>query len=58
MVVNCFACVIANLLLTNDLKKIKVADFGLATEDTEREKTVEAGTYRWMAPEVSYKEYQ
>uniref|UniRef100_A0A7C9E586 Dual-specificity kinase n=1 Tax=Opuntia streptacantha TaxID=393608 RepID=A0A7C9E586_OPUST len=42
----------ANLLLTNDLKKIKVADFGLATEDTEREKTVEAGTYRWMAPEL------
>ncbi|KAF8406398.1 hypothetical protein HHK36_008485 [Tetracentron sinense] len=40
-----------NLLLTEDQKKLKVADFGLARE-AEEEMTAEAGTYRWMAPEL------
>ncbi|KAA8547321.1 hypothetical protein F0562_003815 [Nyssa sinensis] len=42
----------SNLLLTEDKKKIKLADFGLAREETMDEMTTEAGTYRWMAPEL------
>lgn len=42
-----------NLLLTDD-KIVKLADFGLAREEAETEMTSEAGTYRWMAPEVFY----
>ncbi|XP_057481455.1 serine/threonine-protein kinase STY13-like [Actinidia eriantha] len=42
----------SNLLLTEDKKKIKLADFGLAREETMAEMTTEAGTYRWMAPEL------
>ncbi|PIM99403.1 Tyrosine kinase [Handroanthus impetiginosus] len=42
----------SNLLLTEDQKKIKVADFGLAREEADDEMTTEAGTYRWMAPEL------
>ncbi|XP_057491971.1 serine/threonine-protein kinase STY13-like [Actinidia eriantha] len=42
----------SNLLLTEDKKKIKLADFGLAREETTAEMTTEAGTYRWMAPEL------
>ncbi|XP_022866421.1 serine/threonine-protein kinase HT1-like [Olea europaea var. sylvestris] len=42
----------SNLLLTEDKKKIKIADFGLAREEIEDEMTTEAGTYRWMAPEL------
>ncbi|CAL5324771.1 unnamed protein product [Camellia sinensis] len=41
-----------NLLLMEDKKKIKVADFGLAREETMGEMTAEVGTYRWMAPEL------
>ena len=42
-----------NLLLTVDQKKVKLADFGLAREETLTEMmTAETGTYRWMAPEV------
>lgn len=41
-----------NLLFTEDKKQIKVADFGLAREEIMDEMTCEAGTYRWMAPEV------
>lgn len=41
-----------NLLLTEDKKMIKLADFGLAREEAADEMTAEAGTYRWMAPEV------
>nr|GMC62619.1 serine/threonine-protein kinase HT1-like [Ipomoea batatas] len=41
----------SNLLLTDD-KIVKLADFGLAREEAETEMTSEAGTYRWMAPEV------
>ncbi|XP_019173035.1 PREDICTED: serine/threonine-protein kinase HT1-like [Ipomoea nil] len=41
----------SNLLLTDD-KKIKLADFGLAREESETEMTTETGTYRWMAPEL------
>ncbi|GMP28266.1 hypothetical protein CsSME_00003888 [Camellia sinensis var. sinensis] len=42
----------SNLLLMEDKKKIKVADFGLAREETMGEMTAEVGTYRWMAPEL------
>ncbi|KAK6125482.1 hypothetical protein DH2020_040773 [Rehmannia glutinosa] len=42
----------SNLLLTEDKKKIKLADFGLAREESDDEMTTEAGTYRWMAPEL------
>lgn len=42
-----------NLLLTADKKTVKLADFGLAREETLTEMmTAETGTYRWMAPEV------
>ncbi|XP_068656785.1 serine/threonine/tyrosine-protein kinase HT1-like [Aristolochia californica] len=42
-----------NLLLTEDKKKLKLADFGLAREETVTEMmTAETGTYRWMAPEL------
>lgn len=43
-----------NLLLTEDRKHIKLSDFGLAREETSKEMTCEAGTYRWMAPEVLF----
>uniref|UniRef100_A0A7N0RBQ9 Protein kinase domain-containing protein n=1 Tax=Kalanchoe fedtschenkoi TaxID=63787 RepID=A0A7N0RBQ9_KALFE len=46
----------SNLLLTEDKKRIKLADFGLAREETADEMTSEAGTYRWMAPELFSKE--
>nr|CAN83950.1 hypothetical protein VITISV_043906 [Vitis vinifera] len=42
----------SNLLLTEDKKQIKVCDFGLAREETAGDMTTEAGTYRWMAPEL------
>nr|ABU45200.1 unknown [Petunia integrifolia subsp. inflata] len=42
----------SNLLLTEDKTKVKLADFGLAREEEETEMTTEAGTYRWMAPEM------
>ncbi|GAA0146578.1 non-receptor serine/threonine protein kinase [Lithospermum erythrorhizon] len=42
-----------NLLLTADRKNVKLADFGLAREETLTEMmTAETGTYRWMAPEL------
>ncbi|XP_074317526.1 serine/threonine-protein kinase STY13-like isoform X2 [Silene latifolia] len=42
-----------NLLLTVDHKSVKLADFGLAREETLTEMmTAETGTYRWMAPEL------
>ncbi|CAN1134187.1 Serine/threonine/tyrosine-protein kinase HT1 [Linum perenne] len=41
-----------NLLLTADQKSVKLADFGLAREESVTEMmTAETGTYRWMAPE-------
>lgn len=43
-----------NLLLTKDKTHIKVADFGLAREEETDGMTCEAGTYRWMAPEVLF----
>ncbi|MCL7021707.1 hypothetical protein MKW94_014572, partial [Papaver nudicaule] len=43
----------ANMLLTEDCMKLKLADFGMAREKTAGEvMTCEAGTYKWMAPEV------
>ncbi|KAI4327564.1 hypothetical protein L6164_020009 [Bauhinia variegata] len=46
-----------NLLLTEDKKHVIVADFGLAREEAlNKMMTAEAGTYRWMAPEVMSKE--
>ncbi|KAI3452485.1 hypothetical protein Pfo_009149 [Paulownia fortunei] len=42
-----------NLLLTEDCKTVKLADFGLAREESLTEMmTAETGTYRWMAPEL------
>lgn len=44
-----------NLLLTANQKSVKLADFGLAREETVTEMmTAETGTYRWMAPEVFF----
>lgn len=48
-----FDCGAENLLLTADHKTVKLADFGLAREESLTEMmTAETGTYRWMAPEV------
>ncbi|KAE8670308.1 non-specific lipid-transfer protein-like isoform 1 [Hibiscus syriacus] len=42
-----------NLLLTANQRSVKLADFGLAREETVTEMmTAETGTYRWMAPEL------
>ncbi|KAH7577294.1 hypothetical protein ACOSP7_001854 [Xanthoceras sorbifolium] len=42
-----------NLILTADHKTVKLADFGLAREESVTEMmTAETGTYRWMAPEL------
>ncbi|XP_077214392.1 protein kinase superfamily protein [Tasmannia lanceolata] len=42
-----------NLLLTANQKTLKLADFGLAREESVTEMmTAETGTYRWMAPEL------
>ncbi|XP_057530551.1 serine/threonine-protein kinase STY13 [Amaranthus tricolor] len=42
-----------NLILTSDQKTVKLADFGLAREESVTEMmTAETGTYRWMAPEL------
>ncbi|OVA17270.1 Protein kinase domain [Macleaya cordata] len=42
-----------NLLLTANQKFVKLADFGLAREESVTEMmTAETGTYRWMAPEL------
>ncbi|XP_014493069.1 serine/threonine-protein kinase HT1-like isoform X2 [Vigna radiata var. radiata] len=42
-----------NLILTEDHKTVKLADFGLAREESLAEMmTAETGTYRWMAPEL------
>lgn len=47
-----------NLLLTADHKTVKLADFGLAREESLTEMmTAETGTYRWMAPEVENKNH-
>ncbi|GLU17856.1 hypothetical protein SLE2022_342070 [Rubroshorea leprosula] len=41
------------LLLTANQKSMKLADFGLAREESVTEMmTAETGTYRWMAPEL------
>lgn len=55
--VSFFVCA-ENLLLTEDRKVVKLADFGLAREESLTEMmTAETGTYRWMAPEVVSAEY-
>nr|XP_027065286.1 serine/threonine-protein kinase STY13-like isoform X4 [Coffea arabica] len=42
-----------NLLLTANQQSVKLADFGLAREESVTEMmTAETGTYRWMAPEL------
>ncbi|XVE87267.1 hypothetical protein DITRI_Ditri18aG0103100 [Diplodiscus trichospermus] len=46
----------SNLLLTEDKMHIKLADFGLAREEVMGGMTCEAGTYRWMAPELYRRE--
>ncbi|KAL5099399.1 hypothetical protein RYX36_003726 [Vicia faba] len=45
-----------NLLLTKDKNNIKLADFGIARENICDEMTCEAGTYRYMAPEILSKD--
>ncbi|CAI8588731.1 unnamed protein product [Vicia faba] len=45
-----------NLLLTKDKNNIKLADFGIAKENICDEMTCEAGTYRYMAPEILSKD--
>ncbi|XP_043704350.1 serine/threonine-protein kinase STY13-like isoform X2 [Telopea speciosissima] len=48
-----------NLLLTENQKSVKLADFGLAREESVTEMmTAETGTYRWMAPEEADSELQ
>ncbi|KAE8672627.1 putative Homeobox protein [Hibiscus syriacus] len=42
----------SNLLLSEDKMHVKLADFGLAREEVISGMTCEAGTYRWMAPEL------
>ncbi|KAE8655107.1 auxin-induced protein 15A-like [Hibiscus syriacus] len=42
----------SNLLLSEDKMHVKLADFGLAREEIMGGMTCEAGTYRWMAPEL------
>lgn len=43
------------MLVTSDMAHVKLADFGLAREETiSCTMTCEAGTYRWMAPEVIF----
>ncbi|XP_057971289.1 serine/threonine/tyrosine-protein kinase HT1-like [Malania oleifera] len=46
----------SNLLLVEDMGQIKLAGFGLAREESVGEMSSEAGTYRWMAPELFNKE--
>ncbi|KAG7560361.1 Serine-threonine/tyrosine-protein kinase catalytic domain [Arabidopsis thaliana x Arabidopsis arenosa] len=41
-----------NVLVTGDMQRVMLADFGLAREKTVGGMTCEAGTYRWMAPEA------
>ncbi|KAF2552731.1 hypothetical protein F2Q68_00036370 [Brassica cretica] len=44
-----------NLILSADHKTVKLADFGLAREESLTEMmTAETGTYRWMAPELPF----
>ncbi|XP_010431224.1 PREDICTED: serine/threonine-protein kinase STY17-like [Camelina sativa] len=45
-----------NLLVTGDHKHVKLADFGIAREENRDGMTCEAGTCKWMAPEVSSRE--
>lgn len=53
---NKFYPIAENLILTEDHKTVKLADFGLAREESLTEMmTAETGTYRWMAPEVNLK---
>ncbi|KAM7252354.1 hypothetical protein ACFE04_024237 [Oxalis oulophora] len=46
----------SNLLLTEDKMHVKLADFGFAREESAGEMSCEAGTYRWMAPELFSKD--
>ncbi|KAL1815446.1 hypothetical protein DCAR_0519697 [Daucus carota subsp. sativus] len=41
-----------NLLLSEDQNMVKITDFGLAREEIIGDMSTEAGTYRWMAPEM------
>lgn len=44
---------VENLLLSEDQNMVKITDFGLAREEIIGDMSTEAGTYRWMAPEVN-----
>ncbi|KAL8123836.1 serine/threonine-protein kinase STY13-like [Apium graveolens] len=41
-----------NMLLSEDKKTVKITDFGLSREEIVGDMSTEAGTYRWMAPEM------
>ncbi|GAB4844962.1 hypothetical protein Ancab_038356 [Ancistrocladus abbreviatus] len=46
-------CLHSHGIIHRDLKLVKLADFGLAREESLTEMmTAETGTYRWMAPEL------
>ncbi|KAK2426687.1 Protein kinase superfamily protein [Trifolium repens] len=45
-----------NLLLTKDHNHVKLADFGVARDNICDQMTCEAGTYRYMAPELMNKD--
>ncbi|KAM1428800.1 hypothetical protein ACFX2I_045070 [Malus domestica] len=46
-------CLHSHGIIHCDLKSVKLADFGLAREESLTEMmTAETGTYRWMAPEL------
>ncbi|WJX55525.1 hypothetical protein P8452_41290 [Trifolium repens] len=45
-----------NLLLTKDHNHVKLADFGVARDNICDQMTCEAGTYRYMAPELLNKD--
>ncbi|WJX60917.1 hypothetical protein P8452_46070 [Trifolium repens] len=45
-----------NLLLTKDHNHVKLADFGVARDNICDQMTCEAGTYRYMAPELLSKD--
>lgn len=49
---NLYVNTVDNMLLSEDKNTVKITDFGLAREEIIGDMSTEAGTYRWMAPEV------
>lgn len=50
---NLYVNTVDNMLLSEDKNTVKITDFGLSREEIIGDMSTEAGTYRWMAPEVS-----